>query len=430
MGTTGWFRNVIVRKRDGGAVAEDEWRRFVAELTTGQLADYQVAAFLMAIYFRGMTVAETAALTDALAASGEQLSFPRSGYVDKHSTGGVGDATTLVAVPWAAACGAHIPKLSGRALGYTGGTTDKLGAVGGFTLSLPADRFQEQVARIGCAIADAGALAPADKLLYELRDVTGTVPARPLIVASILSKKFAAGAPAFVFDVKCGAGAFMKTEADARKLAAELVEGARAGGRQAVAVISAMDQPLGRAVGNALEVAAAAAVLRGEGPADLLELSGVLAAEMLVLAGVAVRAEVGERLDRALSTGAAAAKLDEMMRAQGAARDWVARLPRAAKTRDVVAAESGYLSRLDALAVARAAAALGAGRARKNDVVDYAAGIVLQKKVGDAVERGQPVLTLHYNDGARVTTAYEEAAAAITVGRRPKARPLIIDIVR
>ena len=251
-GASSWFRDLITRKRDGDVIADGDWQRFVAALVARKIPDYQVSALLMAIYFRGMTPEETAALTVAMAASGEQLVLGEGPYVDKHSTGGVGDTVTLVAVPWAAACGARIAKLSGRGLGHTGGTIDKLEVIPGINLSLGAGELKEQVDRIGCAVAEAQAIAPADKIIYALRDATATVESLPLIVSSILSKKIAGGAPAFVFDVKAGRGAFAKDEEYARELGRSLVAAARASGRRAVAVITAMDQPLGRAVGGAL----------------------------------------------------------------------------------------------------------------------------------------------------------------------------------
>lgn len=425
-----WFKNLIVRKRDGEAVAEVDWRRFVGAVVAGELPDYQVSAFLMAIYFRGMTTGETAALTEAMASSGEQLSLGAGPYVDKHSTGGAGDKVTLVAVPWAAACGARVAKLSGRGLGFTGGTVDKLEAIPGFNCSLTAERLKELADTVGCAIAEARAIAPADKIIYALRDATATVEALPLIVSSILSKKIAGGAPAFVFDVKAGRGAFARDERRARDLARALVAAAKAAGRRAVAVLTAMDQPLGRAVGNALEVAEAAATLRGEGPRDVLEVSEAVAAEMLVSAGVAGPEDARTRLARALEAGDAFAKFDEMARAQGAPREWRERLPRAAKSADVFAEDRGYVSLLDAFAVARAANALGAGRATKEDEIDPAAGVVLHKKTGDAVSPGDVLMTLHYDDDRRLAEALRYARAAAEVGDRPAPRPTVLDVLR
>ena len=429
-GTSAWFRDLITRKRDGDVVTDDDWERFVAALVGRKIPDYQVSALLMAIYFRGMTPEETAALTVAMAASGEQLVLGEGPYVDKHSTGGVGDTVTLVAVPWAAACGARIAKLSGRGLGHTGGTIDKLEAIPGINLSLGAEELKEQVDRIGCAVAEAQAIAPADKIIYALRDATATVESLPLIVSSILSKKIAGGAPAFVFDVKAGRGAFAKDEEYARELGRSLVAAARASGRRAVAVITAMDQPLGRAVGGALEVAEAVAALRGRGPDDLLEVSAAIAAEMLVVAGVAGPEEARRRLDAALESGEAFAKLDEMARAQGAGAEWWTRLPEAGGTAVLTAERDGYVSTLDAFAVARAANELGAGRQAREDVVDPAVGVVLHKKEGEPVASGDELMTLHYNDNERLSRALDYARAAFDVGDKPVPRPLILEVLR
>jgi pyrimidine-nucleoside phosphorylase len=423
------FKRMITRKRDGGEIAADYWRRFVDSLVAGELPDYQVAALLMAIYFRGMTTAETAALTAAVASSGEQLSLGEGPYVDKHSTGGVGDNVTLVAVPWAAACGARVAKLSGRSLGHTGGTVDKLASIPGINLALTGRELKALADEVGWAVAEARNVAPADKILYALRDATATVESTPLIVASILSKKIAGGAPAFVFDVKAGSGGFAGDEAGARTLAGELVAAAQAAGRKAVAVITAMDQPLGRAVGNALEVAEAAATLKGEGPADLLEVSCAVAAEMVVLAGVAAAEAVRERLAETLDRGEAFARLDAMARAQGAPEDWLERLPRAAHTATLTAEESGYIVSLDARGVAAAANALGVGRAKVDDTVDPAAGVVLHRKRGDKVRKGDVLMTLHY-DGGLVDEAPAYARAAVAIGGEPAPRPLVIDVVR
>ena len=424
------FRDLIARKRDGGALAPEEWERFVAGVTAGKLPKYQLAAFLMAAYIRGLNDDEVAALTRAMAASGTQLRWGPGPYVDKHSTGGVGDAVTLVAAPWAAACGARVPKLSGRGLSFTGGTIDKLGAIPGIKLTYDAAAFAALVDRVGWAVAEATALAPADKVLYALRDATATVGAVPLIVASIMSKKVAAGAPGLVFDVKCGRGAFAADEKTARDLAGRLVQMATAFDRKAVAVITAMDQPLGYAVGNALEVEGAAAALEGKGAPDLVAVARAVAAEMLAVAGVAVEGRAEDLLTRALETGRAYAKFDEMARAQGADADWRARLPRAAYQYDVRANATGTLTRLDAYGVAKAAAALGAARATVEDALDASAGVVLVKKEGDDVKAGECVMTLHYNDARRLEAAVAYAKEALTVGEEAEPRPLIIDILR
>ncbi|UCH77788.1 MAG: thymidine phosphorylase [Candidatus Coatesbacteria bacterium] len=425
-----WFKDLIRSKRDGATLPPPQWRRFVAAVTAGELPDYQVAAFLMAIYFRGMTEEETAALTEALADSGDRLTLGAGPYVDKHSTGGVGDKVTLVAVPWAAACGARVVKLSGRGLGHTGGTIDKLAAIPDLDVSLSGERLRQLADAVGWAVGEAGALAPADKILYALRDATSTVEALPLIVASILSKKLAAGAPALVFDVKAGRGAFAGDEASARELATALVRTAHLAGRRAVAVVTAMDEPLGYAVGNALEVAEAAAALRGEGPADVLGLSRAVAAEMVILAGVVEREAAEEVLDRTFASGEAFGKLEAMARAQGAPADWLRRLPQAERREEVRAGEEGYVTAIDALAVARAANILGAGRMTKEDAVDPAAGVTLHRKTGARVEAGDVLMTLHYDDERGLEEAQAYAAAAFTLGPRPAPRPLVLDVIR
>jgi pyrimidine-nucleoside phosphorylase len=425
-----WFKDLIRDKRDGAALPPPQWRRFVAAVTAGELPDYQVAAFLMAIYFRGMTEEETVALTEALADSGERLTLAPGPYVDKHSTGGVGDKVTLVAVPWVAACGARVAKLSGRGLGRTGGTIDKLAAIPDLDVSLSGERLRALADAVGWAVGEAGALAPADKALYALRDATATVEAEPLIVASILSKKLAGGAPAFVFDVKAGRGAIASDEAAARELATSLVRTARLAGRRAVALVTAMDEPLGYAVGNALEVAEAAAVLQGEGPADVRELSRAVAAEMIILAGVVEPEAAEDVLERAFASGAAFGKLEAMAQAQGAPADWLRRLPQSARREEVRAGEEGYVTAVDALAVARAANALGAGRRTKEDAVDPAAGVSLHHKTGARVNAGDVLMTLHYDDERGLEEAREYAAAAFALGRRPAPKPLILDVIR
>jgi pyrimidine-nucleoside phosphorylase len=424
------LKRLIRRKRDGEEIAAADWRRFVDALVAGELPDYQVAALLMAVYFRGLTTAETAALTSAMASSGERLSLTEGPYVDKHSTGGVGDKVTLVAVPWAAACGARIAKLSGRGLGHTGGTVDKLASIPGLNLALSARELKALADEVGWAVAEARNVAPADKILYALRDATATVESTPLIVASILSKKIAGGAPAFVFDVKAGSGGLAGDETAARALAEELVAAAKAAGRKAVALITAMDQPLGRAVGNALEVAEAAAALSGEAPDDLVEVSRAVAAEMVILSGAVKPEAVEARLGETLESGAAFAKLDAMVRAQGAPEDWLEKLPRAANAAAVVAAESGYIASLDAYGVAAAANALGVGRASVEADIDPAAGIVLHRKRGDAVRKGDALMTLHYDDG-RLAGALTYAREAVVTGEDPvPPRPTVIDVVR
>lgn len=424
------FRDLIARKRDGGVVLAAEWEPWIKSMINGSLPDYQVAAFLMAVFFRGLDDGEVVALTGALAASGEQITWGPGPYVDKHSTGGVGDAVTLVAVPWAAACGAKIPKLSGRGLGLTGGTIDKLDSIPGLITSLPTERFRAQVEDIGWAVAKAGALAPADKRLYELRDATATVACRPLIVASILSKKFAAGAPALVFDVKCGAGSFAPDEDAALDLARALVRGAVTGGRRATAFITAMDQPLGRSIGNALEVKEAVAVLQGKAGGNLLAVAKAMAHEMVVLSGAVAAEDAPALLDQTLAGGYAFEKFEAMARAQGAKPGWLTALPTAAGQLSIKAAKAGFVRRIDARNTALAARALGAGRETKEDALDPAAGIVCQKEVGEKVVAGETVLTLHYSRRRRLQEAEEYARAAVEIGAYPEMKPLVLNTIR
>ncbi|MDQ7842912.1 MAG: pyrimidine-nucleoside phosphorylase [Armatimonadota bacterium] len=429
--------DLIRRKRDGGTLSAEELEWLLGGFVRGEVPDYQMSAFLMAVFFRGMTAEETAAFTLAMARSGEQLDLSaiRGVKVDKHSTGGVGDKTSLVLVPLVAACGAPVAKLSGRGLGHTGGTLDKLEAIPGFRTQLSGQQFVAQVNRIGCAIAGQTAeLVPADKKLYALRDVTATVDSVPLIASSVMSKKIAGGSDAIVLDVKTGSGAFMKTLEGARELARTMVAIGRQVGRRTVAIISDMDQPLGSAVGNALEVREALDTLRGEGPPDLRELCLVLGAEMLVLAGVAALPEQARaRLEGALARGTALAKFREMVKAQGGdptVVDHPERLPRAPEVAMVPAPEAGTVVAIDAEAIGLAAMRLGAGRATKDDVIDPTVGIVLRKKVGDPVRPGEPLAEIHAGTAARAGGVLEAVQRAYTIAaERPPRRPLVHEVV-
>jgi pyrimidine-nucleoside phosphorylase len=381
-----------------------------------------MAAFLMAVFFRGMSAAETAALTQSMVRSGEILDLGplAARAVDKHSSGGVGDKTSLVLVPLVASAGVPVPKLSGRGLGHTGGTLDKLEAIPGFRTGLTNAEFLAQVERIGCAIASQSErLVPADARLYALRDVTATVDSIPLIASSIMSKKLAAGAGAILLDVKCGRGAFMKSEAQAGALAEVMVGVGRSAGRRTVAVISAMDQPLGRAVGNALEVTEAIATLRGHGPPDLEMLCLSLGGWMLVLGGKAATPEDGAAgLRRRLRSGEGLAKLIEMVRAQGgdpAVIEEPRRLPQAPARRPVPSPASGAVASIDATAIGLAAMRLGAGRARKLDPIDPAVGVVLERSAGEAVRAGERLAVVHAATEAAGEAAAREVAAAITI---------------
>ncbi len=415
--------DLIRAKRDGEALSGDEIRAFVAGVTDGTIPPYQTAALLMAIRLQGMTADETAALTDAMARSGTRLDLSRLDRptADKHSTGGVGDKTSLVIAPLAAACGVAVPMMSGRGLGHTGGTLDKLESIPGFRTELGPEAFLHQLERVGCAIvSQSEAIAPADKVLYALRDVTATVDSIPLISASIMSKKIAEGVAALVLDVKTGRGAFMKDEAGAAALARSMVDAGTRSGVRTEAVITSMDAPLGHAVGNAVEVAECLDVMRGAGPADLRELSLELTARMLALAGIdADRPAALSRATRVLDAGHALERFRLMVAAQGgdpACIDDPARLPSAPATAIVAAPRPGVVQHVDAEAVGRAAVALGAGRDRAGAAVDPAVGLFVRVRPGDLVEAGQPLLELRYRSVATLDAAMSLAAAAVLVG--------------
>ena len=426
--------DIIMKKRDGAALGREEIHFFVTGVTDGTLPDYQVSSLLMAIVLRGMDAQETACLTDAMVHSGIRvdLSDVPGLKVDKHSTGGVGDKTSLILAPVVAACGVAVPMMSGRGLGHTGGTLDKLESIPGFRVNLSLDEMKNALKRTGCAMIGAtAAIAPADKKLYALRDVTGTVESIPLISASIMSKKIAEGIDALVMDVKTGSGAFMKTEADSRRLAESLVSIGNASGVKTEAVITSMEAPLGRAVGNALEVIECLDVLKGGGPQDLVEVSVELAARMLVLGGAAGGRDDAERRVRgAITSGAGLEAFRRIIEAQsGDPRviDDYSRFPSAPEHHVVAAPRGGYVTSLDAELVGRTSVALGAGRDRVEDPIDPAAGILIRARPGDVVRAGDPVLELHYRDRARLGAAVELASRAIGVGDRPPAPvPLIV----
>jgi pyrimidine-nucleoside phosphorylase len=426
--------DIIRAKRDGEALSREAIGAFVAGATDGSWPDYQTSALLMAIVLRGMTPQETAWLTQAIVASGTRvdLSSIPTPTVGKHSTGGVGDKVSIVLAPVAAACGVVVPKMSGRGLGHTGGTLDKLEAIAGFRVSLPLTEFISILREVGCClISQTQDIAPADKKLYALRDVTGTIESIPLISASVMSKKIAEGSSAVVLDVKCGSGAFMKSREDALALARSLVEIGSANGVRTEAFITDMNVPLGRAVGNALEIAECVETLHGRGPADLEAIIVRLAARMVRLAGRADADEAADAMAReALRSGAALEKFEAMVRAQGGDAAIVAdpaRLPQASHRHAVGAPASGYIVGLDAEGVGRASMALGAGRERVGDTIDPAAGIVLLRKPGDRVEAGEPVLELHYNDERGLDEAAALARRALAVAATPPApRPLVL----
>jgi pyrimidine-nucleoside phosphorylase len=415
--------------------AELHW--LVSAYLRGDAPDYQVAAWLMAVCLQGLSAGETIALTDALIAGGRRLDLAAAGItaVDKHSTGGIGDKTTLVLAPMVAAVGLTVAKMSGRGLGFTGGTLDKLEAVPGLRVDLSSERFVRQARTVGLVIAGQTAdLAPGDGKLYALRDVTGTVDSIPLIAASVMSKKIAAGARAVVLDVKMGGGAFMERPEAARELAQTMLAIGRAAGLQVAAALSWMDEPLGLAIGNGLELREAVLTLRGDGPADVVDLCFRLGTELVLLSKMAAdRAGARRLLEAALSSGAALAKLRAMVQAQdGDPRviDDPGLLPAAPVLRTVPAERTGYVQRIAARDLGYAAIALGAGRTRKGDVIDHATGLVLQAKVGAPVAKGDVLATVHARSTAEAAQAARTTAAAYTIGERPPpAHPLVAEVL-
>ena len=430
--------DLIAKKRDGGELSREEIYFMIDGYTRGDIPDYQMSAMCMAILLRGMSDGETLDLTMAMVQSGETLDLsPIEGVkADKHSTGGVGDKTSLILCPMVAACGLKIAKMSGRGLGHTGGTIDKLESFPGFVTGIGEEEFFKNVNRIGIAIAGQTAdLVPADKKLYALRDVTGTVPSIPLIVSSIMSKKLASGADVIVLDVKCGSGAFMKTEEDARRLAEGLTRIGHLAGKKCAAVITDMDQPLGWAVGNALEVKEAIEVLRGEKGGDLLELCLTLGSCMLTEAGMAETIErARDMLKESISSGAALEKLSLMVSAQhGDGRDVydTSRLPLAPVQYEALAEAGGYVQRIEAEKVGLVSMHLGGGRATKDSEIDLSVGLVLHKKVGDKVEAGDSLATIHASSPEKAEEAARLLKNCFELSRRPvEHRSFIKAIVR
>lgn len=426
------MNDIIVKKRDGHTLTNEEIQFFVQGYTKGEIPDYQASALLMAIYFQGMTGQETAQLTQAMAHSGDMadLSSIPGIKVDKHSTGGVGDKTTLVVGPIAAACGVPVAKMSGRGLGHTGGTVDKLEAIPGFRVVLEPEEFLRVVKETGIAlIGQTGNLAPADKKIYALRDVTGTVENISLIAASIMSKKLAAGADAIVLDVKTGSGAFMKTLEDSIALAQEMVEIGSHSGRETVALITDMDLPLGNAIGNSLEVREAIETLQGRGPKDFTRLCLILAANMLFVAKKGTMGQCMSMAEQALESGAALEKFAQMVEAQGGSRQ-IAQEPSllavAPYSKIVTAREEGYIGRMETQQCGLASVVLGAGREKKEDPVDYGAGILLYVKPGDKVEAGQPLAALYTSRKETLAQGEEMLLSAIEVEEEPRpAMPLV-----
>ncbi len=420
--------DLILKKKQGGELSTDEIRYMIEGFTEGSIPDYQMSAMTMAICFRGMTPRETVDLTLAMRDSGDvlDLSGIKGVKVDKHSTGGVGDKTSLALTPIIAALGVPVAKMSGRGLGHTGGTIDKLECFDGFTTALSEEQFAGNVNTIGIAIAGQTAnLAPADKKLYALRDVTATVDQMSLIASSIMSKKLASGSDAIVLDVKTGNGAFMKKLEDSRALAKEMVSIGTMAGKKTVAVITDMDQPLGRAVGNSLEVREAIDTLRGEGPADFKEVVFALGSQMLMLAGRAAdEKEARALMDGVIEDGSALDKFAQFVRAQGGDAAPVydtSLLPVAGKTLEVTAKESGYVHRILAEDIGIACMTLGGGRETKESAIDLSVGIILEKKNGDAVSDGEVLATIYGNDDAKMQAAYEKIAHAYEIAKEPAA---------
>ena len=429
--------DLIEKKRDGTALSDAEIRFIISGFTDGSIPDYQMAAFAMAVFFRGMNDHETAVLTDAMMHSGDTIDLSRFGdkSVDKHSTGGVGDKTTLIVAPIVATLGGKMAKMSGRGLGHTGGTVDKLESIPGFHTTLSADDFMHQVEQVGVAvIGQSGNLTPADKKLYALRDVTATVDSLPLIISSIMSKKLAAGSHSIVLDVKIGSGAFMKTLDDGRKLAEGMVSIGKACGRNVTAVMTNMDIPLGHYIGNALEVMEAVQVLRGEGCADLRAVCVELASNMLMLCNGWDEAAARARVEDAIASGAAFETMKKWIAAQGGdarALEDFSLLPQASVVYEVKAPRSGYIRAMDTQKVGEASAVLGAGRQKKEDVIDYAAGIVLSKKTGDYVEAGETLATLYTNQAQTLAGSETLLLDALRWGEEvPAQEKLILGIVR
>lgn len=428
--------DIIIKKRNGEALSDEEIAYFIKGYTDGTIPDYQASALLMAIYFQGMTEHETAVLTMEMAHSGYMLDLSaiKGMKADKHSTGGVGDKTSLVLTPLAASIGIPVAKMSGRGLGHTGGTIDKLESFPGFTTGISEEQFINNVNTIGIAIAgQTKNMAPADKKLYSLRDVTGTVDSIPLIASSIMSKKLAAGADVIVLDVKTGSGAFMKTEENSIKLAEEMVKIGNNVGRKTLAVISDMDEPLGYAVGNAIEVKEAIDTLNGHGPADLLELCLTIGSLMAIGTGKAGSTEEARRLlIEKLDDGSALKKFAEFVEAQGGDSAPVFNtdlLPQASIVREVTSPVDGYVSHIESDRVGISAMKLGGGRETKESEIDLSVGILINKKVGDSVKKGEKIATLYANDNAKLEAALSELEQSYSYSQTPVERPELIKTI-
>ena len=425
--------DLIMKKRNGESLSREEIEFMISEYTAGSIPDYQMSAMMMAIYFRKMTPEETADLTMAMAKSGDilDLSDMEGVKVDKHSTGGVGDKTSIALTPMVAACGVKIAKMSGRGLGHTGGTIDKLESFPGFSTSITSEHFREQVNRIGISIMGQTLdIAPADKKLYALRDVTATVDDMSLIASSIMSKKLASGADAIVLDVKTGSGAFMKNEEDAKALANEMVSLGKHAGKKTIAIVSDMDQPLGRAIGNALEVKEAIETLQGKGPEDFVELCMTLGAQMLIAGGCAENAgQAEDMLKSVIADGSALDKLAEFVKAQGgdaAAVYDTSLLPQASIVEEILSEKEGYIEKIICDEIGICSLILGGGRETKISEIDLSVGLVLHKKVGDYVKKGESLATIHANDKEKLETAKERFLKAYSYTGQPIERSSLI----
>ena len=429
--------DIIKNKRDNKELTNEEIKFFVKGYTDGNIPDYQASALTMAIFFNGMTEKETAILTLAMANSGDtvDLSQFKNKTVDKHSTGGVGDKTTLIVAPIVASLGCIIAKMSGRGLGHTGGTVDKLESIDGFNTSLTNEEFFEQVKNIGIAVVgQTGNLTPADKKLYALRDVTATVDSIPLIASSIMSKKLAAGSHTIVLDVKCGSGAFMKTPEDAKALAEEMVKIGKNNNRNVAAIITDMNTPLGKNIGNSLEVIEAIEVLSGNGPDDLKFVAKALATEIVALSENIATDEAADLVDNAISSGRAFEKFKEWIVAQGGNKEWIENpdnFPKAQFKEDIIAEKDCYISSMNAEEIGISSVILGAGREKKDDTIDMSAGIILNKKTGDKIKKGDIIATLYTNNESSLKNAKEKFLAAIEFSDDAPAQiPLIYKVVR
>ena len=424
--------DIIAKKKKGEELTDEEIRFFVNRFTNGEIPDYQASALAMAVCFNSMTDRETATLTDAMAHSGDTVDLSEFGdlSVDKHSTGGVGDKTSLIVAPIVASCGAKIAKMSGRGLGHTGGTVDKLESIEGFKTDLSIDDFFEQTRNIGISIiGQTGNMTPADKKLYALRDVTATVDSIPLIVSSIMSKKLAAGAKTIVLDVKCGSGAFMQDIESATELAQKMVDIGKRCDRNMAALITNMDIPLGRAVGNSLEVIEAVSVLKGETDGDLKEICLALASNIISLCFNITYEQAFERANNALVSGLAYSKFKEWISYQGGNIEWIENtdmIPKAKYTFEVKAEQDGWMSKMDTAAIGNVSSMLGAGRVTKDDVIDFSAGIIINKKTGDCVKRGETLCTLYTNNELAIANAQKMYLSCVSISSASVDKPILI----